>query len=246
MNTFFRNIFRQITAAVLFAVLLPFTSLIAFILFIILRENPFFIQERGLTLIKGKIKIIKFKTLKNEFTRNRRKNNDIFYKDELSSGVNRFSSLLRRTGFDELPQLINIAKGEMAFVGPRPLMKDDLEIMKRDFNILYNLRNELNCKPGLTGLWQLLGKRENGIYDLLLYDNLYDQSKSFILDIKIILVTLPYSFFAYNSDSIIKGRRSFFGSVVSKEKRAKIRNAVIKFLGIENKEAVMRIKLKSC
>jgi len=246
LNTFFKNIFQQITASVLFAVLLPFTALIAFILFVILRENPFFLQDRGLTLSKGKVKIIKFKTLESKFTQSRKKNNNIFYKDELSGGVNRFTSLLRRTGFDELPQLINIAKGEMAFVGPRPFMKDDLEIMKSDFSILYNLRNELNCKPGLTGLWQLLGKRENGIYDLLLYDNLYDQSKSFILDIKIIFVTLPYSFFAYNSDSIIKGRRSFFGNVVSKENRAKIRNAVIKFLGIENKEAVMRIKLKSC
>jgi len=91
--------------------------------------------------------------------------------------------ILRRTSFDEFPQLINIIKGEMSLVGPRPIVYDEKEKYGDDFDRIFSI------KPGLTGLWQVSGRSDTNYHERISYDTYYLQSWSVWLDLWIILKT---------------------------------------------------------
>ncbi len=95
-----------------------------------------------------------------------------------------FGKFLRKNSLDELPQLINIATGEMSLIGPRPLVSDDLEIS--DGATL----KRLEVKPGLTGLAQISGRGNLTPDERLRMDIDYVEKQSFFLDLKIILLTI--------------------------------------------------------
>ncbi len=118
---------------VLLFLTLPIMVLVAVLLFFQLKQFPIFIQERGITLNNFRYKIIKFRTMQHNSTICSESNlsNNIFYKPELTSTVTRFSNWLRKTGLDELPQLLNVVVGNMSLIGPRPLMLIDLELMTK-------------------------------------------------------------------------------------------------------------------
>ncbi len=93
--------------------------------------------------------------------------------------------LLRATGLDELPQVINIFQGEMSLVGPRPCLQyeyDRYEPWHRD---------RFNSLPGLTGLWQVSGKNRTTFDEMIRLDIRYSEKRSLLLDLRIILMTAP-------------------------------------------------------
>jgi lipopolysaccharide/colanic/teichoic acid biosynthesis glycosyltransferase len=92
---------------------------------------------------------------------------------------------LRRTSLDELPQLINVLKGDMSLVGPRP---EILQVVEKNYASIQWKR--LLLKPGLTGLWQVYGRKQP-IHDHLKYDFYYLKHRSIWLDIWILLMTVP-------------------------------------------------------
>jgi lipopolysaccharide/colanic/teichoic acid biosynthesis glycosyltransferase len=93
--------------------------------------------------------------------------------------------LLRSSGLDELPQLINVLKGEMSLVGPRPCLPYEAQ------NYLPWQQERFNAAPGLTGLWQVSGKNRTTFTRMMQLDIEYAQTKSLGLDLKIILKTIP-------------------------------------------------------
>jgi lipopolysaccharide/colanic/teichoic acid biosynthesis glycosyltransferase len=93
--------------------------------------------------------------------------------------------LLRQLGLDELPQLINVLRGEMSLIGPRPC----LEYEANQYEIWH--RGRFNALPGLTGLWQVNGKNKTTHSEMMRLDINYVQRKSFLLDLKITLMTWP-------------------------------------------------------
>lgn len=93
--------------------------------------------------------------------------------------------LLRSTGLDELPQLINVLKGEMSLVGPRPCIPYEYE------SYLPHQRKRCLAVPGLTGLWQVSGKNKTTFDEMIRLDVRYCQKRSFFLDCYIILKTVP-------------------------------------------------------
>jgi len=99
--------------------------------------------------------------------------------------VTKFGKFLRRTGIDELPQLINIFLGEMSIVGPRPHLRSELENFK-DWRMA-----RFQVKPGLTGMWQVYGRHELNFDKAVLYDIYYIRHMSLVTDIAIILKTVP-------------------------------------------------------
>lgn len=90
---------------------------------------------------------------------------------------------LRKTSLDELPQLINILAGQMTFVGPRPLVMDEMRLNPywRDLR--------LSVRPGITGLWQVEGRNKNHFYSWILNDVKYVQTRSLLVDTRILLKT---------------------------------------------------------
>jgi len=91
--------------------------------------------------------------------------------------------ILRRSSLDEFPQLINIIRGEMSLVGPRPIVYDEIEKYGDDFDRIFSI------KPGLTGLWQVSGRSDTNYNARISYDTYYLQSWSVWLDLWIILKT---------------------------------------------------------
>jgi Undecaprenyl-phosphate galactose phosphotransferase WbaP len=97
--------------------------------------------------------------------------------------VTPIGSFLRRTSFDEFPQLINILKGEMSLVGPRPVVDAEVEKYGEDFNRVFSV------KPGLTGLWQVSGRSDTDYTERVAFDTYYLQSWSAWLDLWVLLKT---------------------------------------------------------
>jgi exopolysaccharide biosynthesis polyprenyl glycosylphosphotransferase len=100
--------------------------------------------------------------------------------------VTRIGRLLRRTSLDELPQLINVVRGEMSLVGPRPL------VCEEDAEIQGWRRRRLDVTPGMTGAWQVLGSSRVPLPEMVTIDYLYRTNWSLWLDIKILLRTVPH------------------------------------------------------
>ncbi len=96
-----------------------------------------------------------------------------------------FGALLRAGGLDELPQLINVVRGEMSLVGPRPCIPYEYEMYEA-----WHCRR-LDAVPGLTGLWQVSGKNRTTFDQMVRLDIQYAQKQSFWLDVKIIFRTVP-------------------------------------------------------
>ena len=99
--------------------------------------------------------------------------------------VTRSGRFLRRTSLDELPQLINVLRGEMSLVGPRPCLPWEAELFPPEFAGRFAVR------PGMTGLWQVSGRSTVGTLDMLRLDLQYVRDRRFSLDLRILLWTVP-------------------------------------------------------
>lgn len=103
-------------------------------------------------------------------------------KDPRITKVGRF---LRKSSMDELPQLLNILKGDMTLVGPRPSLPEEVKKYgKRELK-------RLNVKPGLTGLWQVSGRNDISFLEWIELDLYYIEHRSIVLDLKILVRTIP-------------------------------------------------------
>jgi lipopolysaccharide/colanic/teichoic acid biosynthesis glycosyltransferase len=98
--------------------------------------------------------------------------------------VTRVGALLRKTNLDELPQLINVLKGEMSFVGPRPDIPFTVEMYKD------NHWKRFSVTPGITGLWQVSRRKNTSFEDMVCLDLDYIERQSLLLDAKIVLLTV--------------------------------------------------------
>tara|TARA_B110000263_G_scaffold185820_1_gene163433 strand:+ start:506 stop:1099 length:594 start_codon:yes stop_codon:yes gene_type:complete len=175
-KTIFKSLLDKILALIFFLILSPIFLFNSIVLVALYQSSPFFIQERpGLN---GRIfKIIKFKTM-----------NDIKLKNEvpLSDGerISKFGWFLRKTSLDEIPQLLNILKGDMSLVGPRPLLPEYLDLYTQE------QKKRHNIKPGITGWAQINGRNLLDWDKKIEYDIWYTENISFYLDVKIFFLTI--------------------------------------------------------
>jgi exopolysaccharide production protein ExoY len=109
--------------------------------------------------------------------------------------------LFRASGLDELPQLINVLRGEMSFIGPRPCVPYEYE------KYLPWQRERFSTLPGLTGLWQGSGKNRTTFDEMIRLDIQYAQNRSLWLDLKIVFLT-PYALIQQILDSRIRRKQS--------------------------------------
>jgi len=110
--------------------------------------------------------------------------NKAVYKMTNDPRITRIGRFIRRTSLDELPQFINVLKGEMSLVGPRPPIAYECEVYD-----IWHRRRVLEVKPGITGLWQVKGRSRVRFDEMVRLDLQYIREWSLLLDIKIILAT---------------------------------------------------------
>nr|WP_232332811.1 sugar transferase [Novosphingobium aquimarinum] len=99
--------------------------------------------------------------------------------------ITRIGAILRKTSLDELPQLLNVLKGDMSLVGPRPIVADEISRYGRYFVHYCRVR------PGITGLWQVSGRSDVSYRRRVAFDVVYTRSYSVALNTKILLFTIP-------------------------------------------------------
>ncbi|SEV94664.1 Sugar transferase involved in LPS biosynthesis (colanic, teichoic acid) [Chryseobacterium wanjuense] len=180
----YRNFFKRITdflvSIIGLLVLSPIFLLVMICLFFANQGQPFFFQKRP-----GKngevFSIIKFKTMNDK----KDKDGNLLSDAERLTPVGIF---VRKTSLDEIPQLINVIKGDMSLIGPRPLLVQYLPI----YNNHQARRHEV--KPGITGWAQVNGRNAISWKQKFDYDVWYVDNISFLLDIKIIFLTIKKVF----------------------------------------------------
>ena len=179
-NSFLKRILDLIIATINLVLLAPLLIIITLILFIANDGEPFFIQKRPGK--NGKIfHIIKFKTMTSQ-------------KDPHGNllpdckRLTKWGCFARRISLDEIPQLINVIRGDMSIVGPRPLLPEYLPL----YNETQKRRHEV--KPGITGWAQINKENINSWQTKFEYDLWYIENKNIILDLKIVFLTIKKIF----------------------------------------------------
>ena len=177
---FFKRFYDFILSLLALVVLSPLLLVLTIVGAIAMHGNPFFTQQRPGKKDKNgneKIfKLIKFRSMSNK----KDENGDLLPDDQR---LNKFGKILRSTSLDELPELLNILKGDMSIVGPRPQLVRDMVFMTDE------QRQRHNVRPGLTGLAQVSGRNNISWEEKFTYDLRYIKKITLLSDIKIIFQT---------------------------------------------------------
>ena len=168
----------RILASLLFILLLPFFLVFAF--FIIFSDGfPVFFKQKRIGKNNREFKMYKFRTMKKNTP-----NLPTHLLENPEQYLIPIGKFLRKLSIDELPNLINIIKGEMNFVGPRPALFNQADLIE-----LRTKANVHSIKPGITGWAQINGRDELPIPIKVDYDIYYLEHQSFLLDLKIVFYT---------------------------------------------------------
>lgn len=181
----YKNLFKRIidfsSGLLGFLFLSPLFLVVTISLFFANRGKPFFFQARP---GKGEriFRIIKFKTMNDK----KDKDGNLLPDADRLTPIGAF---VRKTSLDEIPQLINVLKGDMSLIGPRPLLVQYLPL----YNEVQKKRHEV--RPGITGWAQVNGRNAISWTQKFEYDVWYVNHISFLLDVKILFLTLKKVFF---------------------------------------------------
>jgi exopolysaccharide biosynthesis polyprenyl glycosylphosphotransferase len=155
-------------------------------------RGPVFFRQLRVGRHGRRFYMLKFRTMVDgaeamkDALRDRNEAQDGLFKIVADPRVTRVGRLLRTTAMDELPQLLNIVKGEMSLVGPRPL------VIEEDERICGWNRRRLELMPGMTGPWQILGPARVPLNEMVALDYLYVANWSLWSDVKLLLRTVPH------------------------------------------------------
>jgi exopolysaccharide biosynthesis polyprenyl glycosylphosphotransferase len=170
---------------------------------ILLEDGRPVVYRQRRALVKGcnEFDMFKFRTMVKDAERKQAK---LYERNETTGGlflmkedprllkVGRF---LRKLSFDELPQLFNVLRGDMSLVGPRPLSVADLENITPQNRLAGYYELRANALPGMTGLWQISGRREVSFKEMVLLDLYYIENQSVMFDLEILFATIPVVLF---------------------------------------------------
>ncbi len=189
---FLKSFFDFLFATLLLVVGFPFFLVISLLIKFSSR-GPIFYKQKRLGKNKTEFYCIKFRTMHPEaesmlitLLEKDEKIKDEFNKDYKIKNDPRITNIglfLRKTSLDELPQFINVIRGEMSIVGPRPIVKEEIEKYGKKFLQVFSV------KPGITGLWQISGRNNLSYNRRVALDLIYSEEISLLLDLRIILRT---------------------------------------------------------
>lgn len=186
-----KRTFDLFCSILMLIILMPFLLIIGLLVKITSRGPVFYLHER--VGKEGKLfNVLKFRTmniderpLEEIFTPEQMEEYKEYYKVKDDPRVTKFGKILRKISLDELPQLINIIRGQMSFVGPRPVMEEEIERLNEEDKVKY-----LSVTPGLTGYWAVNGRSATTYEKRLELELFYVEHQSLWLDFKILFKTV--------------------------------------------------------
>src|SRR5579863_10547524 len=176
-----KRLFDVVSSTILITLSLPVWAMLA-IAIKLESKGPIFFRQTRIGMNGRPFEILKFRSMKVDAPKYARSPDE--HSDPRITRVGRF---LRQTSFDEVPQLINVLKGDMSMVGPRP----EMPFITAEYGPLESTR--LTVPQGITGLWQLSADRRYAIHQSLEYDLYYIQNRTVLMDLAILLHTLVYA-----------------------------------------------------
>jgi exopolysaccharide biosynthesis polyprenyl glycosylphosphotransferase len=187
----FKRLLDIFASSTLLILLAPMLLIVAILVKYDSPGPAFFVQER-VGLNKRKFRLYKFRTMVVSAEKEQlglEKVNEAdgpAFKIKHDPRITRLGRILRKASIDELPQLLNVLKGEMSLVGPRPLPIRDYQRFDHDW-----LRRRFSIRPGITCLWQVNGRSSVSFHEWMKLDMRYIDNWSFWLDLKILARTIP-------------------------------------------------------
>jgi exopolysaccharide biosynthesis polyprenyl glycosylphosphotransferase len=186
-------------AGILF--LLPLLLVVAVLIYTEDHGHIIYKQKRALAKGRGEFFFYKFRSMVPQADKTQA---ELYKYNETTGGlfmmendprITKIGKIIRKYSIDELPQLFNVLKGDMSIVGPRPLSLADINNITTANSMrgYYTLRAK--AKPGITGLWQISGRREVQFREMVLLDLYYIENQSILFDMEIILETVPVVLF---------------------------------------------------
>jgi len=175
-KNYIKRLIDLVAATIGFVILSPVFLLLTLLLWIDHRSSPFFVQARPGKNLKP-IRVIKFKTMDER----RDAAGKLLPDDERLTKLGKF---IRKTSLDEIPQLLNVIRGDMSLVGPRPLLMEYVSLYSGE-----QIRRH-DVRPGITGWAQVKGRNAISWTEKFKYDVWYVDHLSFWLDLKILFITV--------------------------------------------------------
>ena len=187
LNNILKN-FLDVLILILFSPVFLFLIIIFSALVFLFDGTPIFYTQDRVGIKGRQFKIFKFRTMEKikltpEQIEELNEKSKVVFKSKKDPRITKFGSFLRKSSIDELPQIINILKNEMSFIGPRPPIPE--EVLKYEIKHL----KRVSVKPGITGLWQVTLRQDNDFDKWVEKDIEYIDNWSIFLDIKIALKT---------------------------------------------------------
>lgn len=189
-----KRFFDILFSLILMLILIPVFLLLSIVVKVTSR-GPVFFKQRRTGKDKTEFYIFKFRTMYLETPKNM-PTHLLENPDKYITPVGKF---LRKTSLDELPQLINIIKGEMSFVGPRPALYNQYDLIA-----LREAEGVNGIRPGVTGWAQVNGRDELEIPEKVKFDSYYVKNQTIRFDIKIVFITLYKALFGYG---VVEGKQ---------------------------------------
>lgn len=176
-----KRLFDLLVSSVLLVILSPVMVLIALMIRLD-SPGPALFKQQRLGQGQSKFTILKFRTMYHRTKIDQEREAVVESADD--PRITRVGRFLRKTSLDELPQLINVVRGDMSLVGPRPILPEQLRAIPEQH------LDRFEMKPGITGLAQVRGRRSLNWLEQLKYDSEYCRNWSFLLDLKILWQTV--------------------------------------------------------
>lgn len=189
-----KRVFDILFSLIIIILTLPLTIFIC-VAISITSPGPIFFKQKRIGLFCKSFKIYKFRTMYNDAP----KDIPTHLLESPDKYITDIGKFLRKTSLDELPQLINVLKGEMSFVGPRPALYNQYDLI--ELRERYNINA---VRPGITGWAQINGRDELSIPQKVEYDRYYIDHMSICLNVRILFITVIHAFL---QKGIIEGKK---------------------------------------
>jgi exopolysaccharide biosynthesis polyprenyl glycosylphosphotransferase len=196
-----KRAFDLVGGAVLLILLSPVFGAIALATRLESRGPVIFRQRRALAAHQPPFEVFKFRSMVHgsgngkDHLAEKNEAGGLLFKIREDPRRTRVGKVVRRHSLDELPQLMNVIRGEMSLVGPRPLPVEDFTLLDDRDALKAFVRQRVRARPGMTGLWQIAGRSDLGFREMVLLDLYYVQHQNLLFDLEILFRTLPVVIF---------------------------------------------------
>jgi exopolysaccharide biosynthesis polyprenyl glycosylphosphotransferase len=201
MKQLAKRIFDIIGSAFILLCLSPLFFVVAVAIKLESRGPVFFRHKRSLGAGDEPFDFFKFRSMRagadkeKDTLRGQNESGGILFKIKDDPRQTKVGKIIRKYSIDELPQLLNVLRGEMSLVGPRPLPVKDYAHIDVEDHIGGYIHRRAVVKPGMTGLWQVSGRSDLGFREMVLLDLYYIENQSLLYDLEILAMTVPVVLF---------------------------------------------------